>query len=293
MIFLELALNAIATGVLLGSLYALLSLGLAITFGMLHIPNIAHPALVIGGAYAVWFLNESGWDPLLAGLVGGAVFYLLGLLFYEFYLRVFESRGGGSTLQSLTLFFGVSLVVEIGLLLGFGADLRSVSVPYVGRSLTLGLVTLPYRLLVPAALGPVLVLLLWIYFRRTPSGLAIRAVAHDERALSIVGIDPTWIKRHAFGIATALAILAGAALIITAPVDPFAGRLQVGRVFAVVALAGMGAIPGTLVAALLVGVTESVVTSFINPSWAPGVAFAILLGTLAFKPTGLFGGARR
>jgi branched-chain amino acid transport system permease protein len=293
MIFLELALNAVATGVLLGSLYALFSLGLAITFGLLHIPNVAHPALVIGGAYLVSFLNASGWDPILAGILGAAFFYVLGLLFYEFYLRVFESRGGGNTLQSLTLFFGVSLVVEIGLLLAFGADLRSVSVPYVGRSLTVGLVTLPYRLLIPAALGPVLVLLLWIYFKRTHSGLAIRAVAHDERALSIVGIDPTWIKRHAFGIATALAVVSGAALIITSPVDPFAGRLQIGRVFAVVVLAGMGAIPGTLVAALLVGITEALVTSFLNPSWAPGVAFAILLGTLAFKPTGLFGEARR
>jgi branched-chain amino acid transport system permease protein len=293
MILLDLALNAVATGILLGSLYALLSLGLAITFGLLHIPNIAHPAFVIAGAYLVAYANAWGWDPILAGIVGAAVFYVLGLLFYEFYLRVFESRGGGNTLQSLTLFFGVSLVVEIGLLLAFGADLRSVTVPYVGRSLSIGLVTLPYRLLVPAALAPAVVLLLSIYFKRTHSGLAIRAVAHEERALSIAGIDPTWIKRHAFGIATALASVAGAALIITSPVDPFAGRLQIGRVFAVVVLAGMGAIPGTLVAALLIGIAESLVTSFVNPSWAPGVAFAILLGTLAFKPTGLFGGGLR
>jgi branched-chain amino acid transport system permease protein len=292
MIFLDLALNAVATGVLLGSLYALLSLGLAITFGLLHIPNIAHPALVIAGAYVVAFANASGWDPLLAGFLAASIFYFLGLLFYEFYRRVFETRGGGSTLQSLTLFFGVSLVVEIGLLLAFGADLRSVSVPYVGRSLTLGLVTLPYRLVVPAAVAPGVILIVWIYLKRTHSGLAIRAVAHDERALSIAGIDPMWIKRHAFGLAMALAVVAGAALIITAPVDPFAGRLQIGRVFAVVVLAGMGAIPGTLVAAILLGVAESLVTSFLNPSWAPGVAFAVLLGTLAFKPTGLFGGAR-
>ena len=292
MILLDLALNAVATGILLGSLYALLSLGLAITFGLLHIPNIAHPAFVVAGAYGVAFANARGWDPILAGLVGAALFYVLGLLFYEFYLRVFESRGGGNTLQSLTLFFGVSLIVEIGLLLAFGADLRSVTVPYVGRSLTLGLVTLPYRLLIPAALAPVVVLLLSLYFQRTHSGLAIRAVAHDETAVSIAGIDPTWIKRHAFGMATALAIIAGSALIITAPVDPFAGRLQIGRVFAVVVLAGMGTIPGTLVAALMVGIAESLVTSFVNPSWAPGVAFAMLLGTLAFKPRGLFGGGR-
>jgi len=293
MIILDLVLNAIATGILLGSIYAVLSLGLAITFGILHVPNIAHPAFVVAGAYLVALANAQGLDPILAGVIGAGLFYLVGLVFYEFYLRLFESRGGGNTLQSLTLFFGVSLVIEIALLLAFGADPRSVDVPYVGRSLSIGLITLPYRLLVPAAIAPVVILLLWVYLTKTHSGLAIRAVAHDERALSIVGIDPTWIKRHAFGIAMATAVVAGTALIITAPVDPFVGRLQIGRVFAVVVLAGMGAIPGTLVAALLIGVAESLVSSFLNPSWAPGVAFAILLGTLAVRPTGLFAGGAR
>lgn len=292
MIWLDLALNALATGLLIGGVYALLSLGLAITFGILHIPNVAHPALVVVGAYWAAFANGFGVDPILAAIPGAIVFYGLGLLFYEFYRRVFEARGRGNTLQSLTLFFGIALVIEIGLLLAFGADLRSVDVDYVGRSLRLGLVTLPYRLLVPAILGPVAILAIWLYLTRTHAGLAIRAVANGEAALGICGIDPERIKRHAFGIALATAALAGAALVILGPVGPFSGQAQIGRVFAVVVLAGMGSIPGTLAAAIVIGVAESLVTSFLNPAWAPGVGFGILLATLAVRPSGLFRQAR-
>ena len=291
MLFVDLALNALATGLLLGSIYALLSLGLAITFGILHVPNIAHPALVVVGSYAVAFGNRHGIDPIVAALPAAMLFYAAGLILYEFYDRVFERRGDANTLQSLTLFFGLALVIEIGLLIAFGADPRSVDVDYVGRSVSLGLVTLPYRLLVPALLSPVIMLVVWLYLTRTHSGLAIRAVAHGETSLSIVGLSPRGVKRHAFGLAMAAAVFGGAALVILGPVGPFSGHAQIGRVFAVVVLAGMGSIPGTLVAGSVIGVAESFATSFLSPSWSPGVAFAILLATLALRPKGLFGGA--
>lgn len=289
---LDLTLNALATGVMLGSIYALMALGLAITFGVLHIPNVAHPALVVTGAYAVIALNRWGVDPIVAGFLWAPAFYLLGLAFYGFYARAFEARGGGNTLQSLTLFFGLSLVVEVALVVAWGTDLRSVSVPYVGRSLHLGPFVLPYRFLVPALVTPLVIAALALYLTRTDRGLAIRAVAHDERAVSVSGVDPAAVKRHAFGLATALAVVAGAALVITAPVDPFAGRIHLGRVFAIVVLAGMGNMPGVLFAGILIGVAESLVMAFLSPTWAPGVAFAILLATLGLRPTGLFGGAR-
>ncbi len=292
MLILDLGLNAFATGIVLGSVYALVALGLAITFGLLHIPNVAHPAMVIAGSYAVVVSNAYGVDPLLSGLFWAVPFYVAGVLFYGFYSYVFEARGRGNTLQSLTLFFGVSLIVEIALVVAFGTDLRSISAGYVGRSLSLGFVVIPYRFLVPALLTPVIILLLWLYLNRTNTGLAIRAVAYEERALHICGIDPVSVKRHAFGLAMAMAAIAGAALVITGPVDPFAGRVHLGRVFAIVVLAGLGTIPGTLLAAMLIGVAESFVMAFLSPSWAPGVAFAILLATLGLRPQGLFGALR-
>jgi len=292
MLLLDLGLNALATGVLLGSIYALIAMGLAITFGNLHVPNVAHPAMVVGGSYAAVVGNNYGFDPLVAGLLWAPPFYVLGLGVYEFYQRCFEARGRGDTMQSLTLFFGLSLIIEVGLVAAFGTDLKSVKAGYVGQALSLGFVAIPYRFLVPALLAPVIVVLLRLYLTHTNTGLAIRAVAYEERALHISGLDPAAVKRHAFGIAMALAALAGAALVVIGPIDPFAGRAQLGRVFAIVVLAGLGTIPGTLIAAIMIGVAESFVTAFLSPSWAPGVAFAILLATLTVRPNGLFGALR-
>lgn len=293
MLSIDILLNAIVTGILLGSVYASLALGLGLTFGILHIPNIAHPSLVVAGAFFVYTLSSLwGLDPIVAAIIGLVPFYLLGVVLYGFYSRVFERRGGANVLQSLTLFFGLSLVIEILLALAFGSELKSISVSYIGSSLRLGLLTIPYRLLIPALLAPVTIAAVWLYLSRTNSGTAIRAVAHEERALSIAGLNPASVKRHAFGIATATAVIAGAALIMVGPIEPFAGRYQIGRVFAIVVLAGMGSIPGSLVIALVIGVAESLVSTYLNPSWSPGVAFAILLLGLAGRPQGLFGGAR-
>ena len=256
------------------------------------IARVLQVLLAMAGAYALALANAHGLDPIVASIPVAIMFYAAGLVFYEFYYRLFEKRGGANTLQSLTLFFGVALVIEVGLLIGFGADPKSVDVPYVGQSYSIGLITLPYRLLVPALLSPVVMLLLWQYLKRSHAGVGIRAVASGETALSIVGIAPRWVKRHAFGLATASAVFGGAALIILGPVGPFSGHAQIGRVFAVVVLAGMGSIPGTLIAGFTIGTAESFVTSFLNPSWSPGVAFAILLATLAVRPTGIFGAPR-
>lgn len=292
MFSIDILLNAIVTGILLGSVYAALALGLAITFGILHIPNIAHPTLVVAGAFFVYTLSQWGLDPIVAALIGLVPFYILGMALHLFYSRVFERRGGANVLQSLTLFFGLSLVIEILLSLGFGSELKSVSVSYIGSSLKLGLLTIPYRLLIPALLGPLMIAAVWLYLSRTSSGTAIRAVAHEERALSIAGLNPASVKQHAFGIATATAVVAGAALIMVGPIEPFAGRYQIGRVFAIVVLAGMGSIPGSLAIAIVIGIAEALVSSYLNPSWSPGVAFAILLIGLTGRPQGLFGGAR-
>jgi len=263
------------------------SLSASFTFPISRIRRWSSPAPSF-----VYTLAQWGLDPIVAAVIGLVPFYVLGLALYLFYSRVFERRGGANVLQSLTLFFGLSLVVEILLVLSFGSELKSVNVSYIGSSLKFGALTVPYRLLIPALLGPVMIAAVWLYLSRTNSGTAIRAVAHEERALSIAGLDPAAVKRHAFGIATATAVVAGAALIMIGPVEPFGGRFQIGRVFAIVVLAGMGSIPGNLVIAIVIGVAEALVASYLNPSWSPGVAFAILLLGLAFRPQGLFGAAR-
>jgi branched-chain amino acid transport system permease protein len=291
-VLLDLTLNAVASGLLLGGLYAVASLGLTITFGLLGIPNVAHPTFIVLGAYCAQLANSFGVDPVIGGILFAPVFYLGGMGLYQAYYLSFEQRGRSNTLQSFTFFFGVALVLEVSLILVAGVDLTSVDAPYIGRSLRLGLLIMPYRMIIPFVLGLVSGLAMWLFLMRTRTGLAIRAVAHDANALRIAGLSPTRTKRHALGVAMMTASLAGAALIVVSPVDPFLGETYIGRTFAIVVLAGMGSVPGTLVAALIIGLLESLVVTFVGATWAPGVSFAALLATLALRPSGIFGIAR-
>jgi branched-chain amino acid transport system permease protein len=291
MIF-ELGANAVISGVLLGGLYAVASLGLTIAFGLLQIPNVAHPTFMVLGAYCAYLGNLLGVDQVIASVIFAPGFYLVGMIFYQTYFVCFERRGRGNTLQSFTFFFGIAMVLEVALILAVGVDLRSVDVAYIGKSLTLGIITMPYRFIIPFLIGSVVGAGMWLFLTRTHMGLAIRAVAHDDNALRIVALNPAQVKRRAFGIAMMTAALAGAALIVVNPVDPFIGREYIGRSFAIVVLAGMGSVPGTLAAAVIIGLLESLVITFVGATWAPGVAFAVLLATLAIRPSGIFGIAR-
>ncbi|MGA1253842.1 MAG: branched-chain amino acid ABC transporter permease, partial [Burkholderiaceae bacterium] len=148
---------------------------------------------------------------------------------------------------------------------------------------------IPYRLLVAFGVALFLTITLTAYLSKTFTGRAIKAVGQDEAALRLMGADPVRIKQFAFGLATAVNALAGAMLIIVAPVEPTMDRIYIGRTFCVVVLAGLGSMSGTLVAALILGVTESIVLMFLGASWAPAVAFGLLLVVLAVRPKGLFG----
>jgi branched-chain amino acid transport system permease protein len=171
----------------------------------------------------------------------------------------------------------------------FGVDYRYVEAAYIGPSLHFGTVDLPLRMLVPCLTALALFAAIELFITRTFTGRAIMAVSQDQLALQLMAADPIRIKRIAFGISIATAAVAGALLIIIQPVEPSVGREYIGRVFAICVLGGLGSMPGTLIAALLLGVVESLTATFYGPSWAPAVAFGFLLLTLAFRPAGLLG----
>ena len=285
----ELYLNAITSGLLLGAFYAAVTLGISISFGMLDVVNIAHPAFVILGSYVAYIANFTfGLDPIVAGLLALPLFFLLGQAVYQVSYLAFEKRGSDS-LRGLAFFFGLLFVTEVLLILAFGVDYRYVEARYIGPTLRLGFIDLPYRMLVPAVLSVALFGALQLYLSRSFTGRAIAAVSQDPTALRLLSIDPVRIKRIGFGLSIATAALAGAFLIIIQPVEPSVGREYIGRVFAICVLGGMGSLSGTLIGALLLGVVESITTTFFGPSWAPAVGFGFLLATLAFRPSGLFG----
>lgn len=285
----DLLVNAIVAGILLGGFYAAVTVGVSISFGMLDIVNIAHPAFIILGSYIAYIVNTSfGLDPILSAVFMLPAFYLLGAAVYQVYHTSFERRGQDS-LRGLAFFFGLLFITEVALILVFGVDYRYVQAPYIGPSWHIGIADFPLRMLVPCVVSLLLVLGLQLFLTHSFIGRAIMAVAQDQLALQLMSANPVRIKRIAFAISIATAALAGAFLIIIQPVEPSVGREYIGRVFAICVLGGMGSLTGTVIAAMLLGMVESFTATFYGPSWAPAVAFGLLLLTLAVRPAGLLG----
>jgi branched-chain amino acid transport system permease protein len=285
----DLLINALVSGVLIGAFYAAVTAGVSLSFGILDIVNIAHPAFIILGSYIAYIINARlGLDPIIASIIVMPAFYALGAGIYQIYYASFEKRGQES-LRGLAFFFGLLFITEVSLVLYFGVDYRYVEAAYIGPTLHLGAIDIPLRILVPCVVSLLLIGALQLLLKRTFIGRAIMAVAQDQLALKLMGVDPIRIKRIAFGISIATASLAGAFLIIIQPVEPSVGREYIGRVFAICVLGGMGSLPGTLLAAMLIGIVESITSTFYGPSWAPAVSFGFLLLTLAVRPAGLLG----
>ncbi len=285
----ELLSNAIVTGILLGGFYAALSIGLSISFGLLDIVNIAHPAFIILGAFVCFIFNSHyGLDPILMGIIFAPAFYVIGTLIYRIYYESFE-KTGAEALRGLAFFFGIMFIIEVILIMSFGVDFQMVQADYIDFKATFGVVDLPFRMFVPFVIAMMMTLGLQYFSSRTFFGRAMQAVAQDSLALRLMAIDPARIKRIAFGLSLATCSIAGALLVIVIPIEPSVGRLYIGQVFAIVVLGGLGSQSGTLIAAMLLGLVESMITTFFGPSWSPAVAFGALILVLAFKPTGILG----
>ena len=285
----ELLINAIVIGILLGGFYAALSIGLSISFGLLDIVNIAHPAFIILGAFICFIFNSHyGIDPILMGIIFSPVFFLFGLLIYRIYYERFE-KTGAEALRGLAFFFGLMFIIEVILIMFFGVDFQMVQAGYIDFKATFGVVDIPFRMFVPFVFAMLMAIGLQWFSSRTFFGRAMQAVAQDSLALRLMGIDPVKIKTIAFGISIATCSIAGALLVIVIPIEPSVGRLYIGQVFAIVVLGGLGSQSGTLIAAMLLGLVESLITTFFGPSWSPAVAFGALILVLAFKPTGILG----
>jgi branched-chain amino acid transport system permease protein len=285
----DLLINAVVSGILIGGFYAAVTSGVSLSFGILDIVNIAHPAFIILGSYIAYTVNANlGVDPIVTSIAMMPAFYVLGSGIYQVYYVSFEKRGQES-LRGLAFFFGLLFITEVTLVLYFGVDYRYVDASYIGPSWHFAMLDIPFRILVPCLVSLLMTATLQIFLTRTFVGRAIMAVAQDQLALRLMAIDPIRIKRIAFGISIATASLAGAFLIIIQPVEPSVGREYIGRIFAICVLGGMGSLPGTVIAAMLLGIVESLTSTFYGPSWAPAVSFGFLLLTLAVRPAGLLG----
>ena len=202
----DLLINAVVSGILIGGFYAAVTSGVSLSFGILDIVNIAHPAFIILGSYIAYIANSTlGIDPILASIAMMPVFYVLGAGIYQVYYVSFEKRGQES-LRGLAFFFGLLFITEVMLVLYFGVDYRYVEARYIGPSWHFAMLDIPLRILVPCLVSLVLTAGLQIFLTRSFLGRAIMAVAQDQLALRLMAVDPIKIKRIAFGISIAIPI---------------------------------------------------------------------------------------
>ena len=278
---------ALLNGLLTGALYALVALGLTLIYGVLHIINFAHGALLTAAMFAAFYAYRLlGLDPYLAAGILTPSFFGLGYVLQRFIIGP-ASRGEDRNYLLITL--GLAVVIENALLFAFHADTRTINLSYAFDVIEIGPAFLAVPRVVAFAVTLGVALALWLFMRWTDTGKAIRAVAREKLGAELSGIEVSHIYAVTFGIGTACLAIAACLLIPTYYVNPNVGNAFVLIAFTIVVLGGMGSVAGALVGGLVVGVAESLGGLFLGESLGQTGIFVIFILTLLLRPAGLFG----
>jgi branched-chain amino acid transport system permease protein len=287
MLSLTLLVPAILNGLLTGAVYALVALGLTLIYGVLHIINFAHGALLTAAMFAAFFAHRLfGLDPYVAALVLTPLFFVLGYGLQRFIIGP-AARGADRNILLVTL--AVAVVIENAMLYAFRADTRTINVSYAFEVVDFGVAFLAVPRVVAFGVVLVVALVLWLVLTRTDTGLAIRAVAKEKLGAELAGIDVDHIYAVTFGLGTACLAIAACLLIPTYYVNPHVGNAFVLVAFTIVVLGGMGSVTGALVGGLVIGVVESLSGLYLGESLGQLGIFVIFILVLLLRPSGLFG----
>ncbi|MGK7861811.1 branched-chain amino acid ABC transporter permease [Falsiroseomonas sp. E2-1-a4] len=283
----EIVMEAVANGLLTGAVYGLVALGLTLVYGVLHIINFAHGALLTLAMYAAWVAWAAfGLDPYVAILPLVPIFFVLGYGVQRLVIGP-ASRGEDSNILLVTL--GLSILLENAMLAIFRSDTLSVQVDYAMEVVELGPMLLSFPRVVGFGVAFVVAAVLFVLLRMTDTGRAIRAVAKERTGAALVGIDVRHVYAVTFGIGTACLAVAACLLLPSFYVNPRVGNAFVLVAFTIVVLGGMGSVPGALLGGLVIGVVESLSGLYLGDSLGQLGIFVIFILVLLFKPTGLFG----
>jgi branched-chain amino acid transport system permease protein len=283
----EILLEAVANGLLMGAVYGLVALGLTLVYGVLHIINFAHGALLTLAMYAAYVAHGAfGLDPYAAMIPLAGLFFMLGYLVQRLVISP-ASRGDDSNMLLVTL--GLSIIIENAMLAIFRSDTLTVRVPYAMSMVEMGDVLLSLPRLIGFGVTLLVALLLFVLMTRTDTGRAIRAVAKERTGAALVGIDVAHIYAVTFGIGTACLAVAACLLLPSFYVSPRVGNAFVLVAFTIVVLGGMGSVTGALLGGLFIGVVESLSGLYFGDSLGQIGIFLIFILVLLLRPTGLFG----
>jgi branched-chain amino acid transport system permease protein len=283
----EIFLQALMSGILIGGVYALIGIGLTIIFGVMRVINFAHGELLMVGMYMTYYLfTLFKVDPFLSILITIPLMFIFGAILQ----KVFINRILGALPQNqILLTIGLGLIMSNTVMLAFTSDYKILSTEYSSSSVTFLGISISMPLVISFAITAAITAMLYWFLTRTDTGQAIRATSQDREAARLMGINVARMSIIAFGLGAALAGTAGALISPTYYIFPQVGSVFTLKAFVITVLGGMGSIVGATLGGVLIGVAESVGGVYLGSGWKEVVVFVLFLLVLLFKPSGLLG----
>ncbi|KAA5834278.1 branched-chain amino acid ABC transporter permease [Saccharopolyspora hirsuta] len=285
----SLLLQSLVLGVLLGGLYALLAAGLTLYFGVMRVVMLAHSAFLILAAYLAWWFHlRTGLDPLISLVVTVPLFFTLGVGLQR--LLISRLRPATMTMMSVLLTFSLALIIEGTLGLVFSGTHRRIQLPYSGADLVVAGASIPVVKLIAFALAALALAGLYALLKLTRFGWALRATIQHRHAAQLVGINTDRTAGLGFGLGLATAAVGGTALALDSTIYPSLHWHWIGPLMAIIVVGGLGSVGGAAIAAMLLGLGQSLLQLPLGTTWAQTLFYVALFATLMLKPRGLFGG---
>jgi branched-chain amino acid transport system permease protein len=280
-------LQSLALGLLLGGVYALAASGLTLIFGVMKVINIAHGAFLVLASFITYTLwDVVGIDPLLAILITTPVVFVIGWATYKVVVSPIRSAPMAST---VLLTFGLALVLEGAMGEIWGNNSTAIRPAYADESFNVGDIFLPKAQVYGGLIAVAVLVVLWVVLTRTWLGRAIRAAASNPSSAQLVGIRTATVAALVFGIGIAAAGAGGAITGVLYPFVPGSHYQWIARLLAIVVLGGLGSLNGAVLGAVLFGLAETLTSTYVSPSWATAVPYAIVFAVLLIRPQGLLG----
>ncbi len=279
--------NAIISGIFIGSVYSLVAMGLALIWGVMDIINFAQGDYMMLGAFATyWLFALAGIDPIWSIPLAFAIVFAVGVATQK---AVIDRILGAPFVSQVVATFAILLIIRYGAEAGFGPYTRRIETWYTGITYNVAGLIFPLTEIIAFAVSICVTLALYFYLNRTYSGVAMQAVAQNRDAASLLGINIKRMYWLAFGIGCAISAVGGSLLATFYPIYPEMGAFFTFLAFIIVVFGGFGSIFGAYIAGLIIGVSETLSALFIPPTLKDVVAFLIFIIIILFKPTGLFG----
>ena len=280
---LGLLVQILANGVLLGGLYGLMALGMALVWGVLNIVNLAHGAFIMLGGYATYYLfTLAGIDPFLALPFAMLIMFAFG---YLVQMAILNQIIRSAQLNTLLITFGLDVVLTYLALLAFSADFRTINPSWAGANTTVLGVTIPLVRLAAFAIAWILAAALWFVLNRLPLGRAIRATAQNLTAARLYGVNPRQIYALTFGMGAALAGAAGGLYGLISHLTPYVGVSLTAKSFVIAVIGGLDNPFAVIAAGLVIGIAESLASLYLGPTFADVISFGLLVVILVVRPT--------